>query len=117
MANKIVLVSMLIEIRRMGELDGLFICDQELLEALYGQEAYFGECLGKHSDIAVTLQPSHFTIKSDDREFIKKMSHVIGSVDISGMAPFDYVNGGDMPQLSVESITFLGDTQGAIDVV
>ena len=75
---------------RMGELDGLFIAHQEDVEKLIGEEIYFGEVLGKHSEIFGILEEKHLTIKTDDQAFIIKLREIIGKDTISGFNPFDY---------------------------
>lgn len=73
---------------RSGELTGLFVTTKEKLENLYGQDAYFGEVLGKHSEISGTITEDDFTIKTDNQEFIKLFEELIGD---QGFNPFDYV--------------------------
>tara|TARA_Y100000310_G_scaffold321360_1_gene378878 strand:+ start:3846 stop:4022 length:177 start_codon:yes stop_codon:yes gene_type:complete len=43
---------------RMGNLDGIFIAESDDLDAIMGKDIYFGEILGKHSDIILTLEKS-----------------------------------------------------------
>ena len=73
---------------RSGELTGLFVTTKEKLENLYGQDAYFGEVLGKHSEISGTVTEDDFTIKTDNQEFISLFEELIGE---QGFNPFDYV--------------------------
>ena len=75
---------------RMGELNGLFVAEESEVEKLLGQEIYFGEVLGKHSEIYGELEGDDLTVKSDDQDFINKLVNVIGSTTISGYNPFDY---------------------------
>ena len=76
---------------RMGELDGLFIITEDELKSWYGREAYFGEVLGKHSEIDGMIEESDFTIKSDDQEFIAKIEELLGD-HLSGFYPGDYID-------------------------
>ena len=73
---------------RSGELTGLFVTTKEKLDSIYGQEAYFGEVLGKHSCINGTIIEDDFTIKTDNQEFINLFEELIGE---QGFNPFDYV--------------------------
>jgi hypothetical protein len=73
---------------RSGELTGLFVTTKEKLESLYGKEAYFGEALGKHSEISGTLSEDDFTIRTDNQEFIKLFDELVGD---QGFNPFNYV--------------------------
>jgi hypothetical protein len=75
----------------MGNLDGLFVTTSEELEKLYGKEVYFGEVLGKHSEIYADMKADQFTVKSDDPAFIDKLVEIIGSNTISGFNPFGYL--------------------------
>lgn len=76
---------------RMGDLEGLFVATQEEIDIILGEEIYFGEVLGKHSEIYGTLAKEDLTLKSDDEEFITKLQEVLGvERTISGFNPFDY---------------------------
>ncbi len=78
---------------RMGDIEGLFIAEESRVNDMIGNEIYFGEVLGKHSDIYGTLDEEDLVIKSDDQDFITKLEDVL-DVDergtISGFNPFDY---------------------------
>jgi len=51
---------------RQGSLEGLFVADeQDVLNAI-GKDVYFGEVLGKHSDVHGKLEANEFTPLSDD---------------------------------------------------
>jgi hypothetical protein len=76
---------------RMGVVEGLFITDEDSLAKAYGKEVYFGEILGKHSDISGAFHGDSITIKSKDQDFIDKLESVIGSKNISGYNPLDYI--------------------------
>jgi hypothetical protein len=74
----------------MGDLSGLFIADSAEIEKLIGKEIYFGEVLGKHSEVSGTLDKDDLTVQTDDQEFIKKFEKLIGTGTISGFNPLDY---------------------------
>lgn len=76
---------------RCGEVSGLFTCYKDQLDSIIGSEVYFGEILGKHSDVYGTLNKEDFVIKSDDQEFIKKLEEILGEGTIQGYNPFDYI--------------------------
>ncbi len=78
---------------RMGSLEGLFVADEVDVAAAIGKRMYFGEVLGKHSDIAFDLEAEHLTVASDDQDFLEKLVDLLGA-DISGFNPLDYVPGG-----------------------
>lgn len=76
---------------RMGEVDAIFTCTKEELENAYGKEVYFGEILGKHSEIYGTFREGDITILSDDQEFIAKFEAILGEGTVSGYNPLDYI--------------------------
>lgn len=76
---------------RMGGLSGIFVCDKEELEAAYGKEAYFGEVLGKHSEIYTTVDPESISVLSDDQQFIEQFCRIVGDGTVSGFNPLDYL--------------------------
>ena len=51
---------------RMGELDGLFVATDEVIEIIVGKVVNFGEVLGKHSDVYGTLKDSDLRVSSED---------------------------------------------------
>lgn len=78
--------------RRQGFLDGLFIAEEKDVERLIGRTVYFGEVLGKHSDVFGTIQREEIKELSDDQDFISKLQECVGRDDtISGYNPFDYI--------------------------
>lgn len=75
---------------QMGELEGLFIAEEFDIEKLIGKEIYFGEVLGKHSEIFGILEEKDLIVKSDDQDFIQKFIEIMGDSTISGYNPIDY---------------------------
>lgn len=51
---------------RQGEVEGIFKATKEEVEAAIGKEVYFGEILGKHSDVYGEIEEGEITLKSDD---------------------------------------------------
>jgi hypothetical protein len=86
------IVEMGVEYGRMGTLSGIFVCEKEDLEKLYGKEVYFGEVLGKHSEVVLTMDAECFEIRTEDQEFIAKFIEIMGDGTISGYNPFDYID-------------------------
>jgi hypothetical protein len=84
------LVSFLWDVGRMGAVEGLFITTQEELDKAYGKQVYFGEILGKHSEVQGTLSPEDIKVKSDDQDFIAKLEELLGK-NISGYNPLQYL--------------------------
>lgn len=76
----------------MGDVTGVFIAEAAQVAKAIGQEACFGEILGKHSDVLGTLEAGHFEVLTDDQEFIKKFEKY--GLDGTGYNPLDYIEGG-----------------------
>jgi len=55
---------------RQGDLEGLFVATEEDVAAAVGKEAYFGEVLGKHSEVYGTLEEKEFTVLTDEAAVI-----------------------------------------------
>lgn len=77
---------------RSGNVEGLFIADKEDVEKAMGNSVYFGEILGKHSEIYGTLEEDDLKIKSEDQDFIQKCIEVFGNGTISGYNPLSYLD-------------------------
>jgi len=75
---------------RMGCLESLFVADEKDIKRIMGKEIYFGEVLGKHSEICGEIEECDITIKSEDPEFIDKLVEIIGDTTISGHNPISY---------------------------
>lgn len=80
---------------RSGNVDGIFTCDQETLETAYGKDIYFGEILGKHSEVFGVLEKKDITILSEDQDFINKFEATLGSGTLSGYNPLEYISDTD----------------------
>lgn len=77
-------------VRRMGSVEGLFICDPVVLESHFGDDVYFGEILGKHSEIYGTLDEDDVKLVSDDQEKVEWLLDLLGA-SVSGYNPLDYL--------------------------
>lgn len=76
---------------RAGCIEGLFIADDKAVAELIGKELYFGEVLGKHSELYGPLQKEDLTIDSEDQELIKSLKEAFGSSTLCGYNPLDYI--------------------------
>jgi len=74
---------------RMGHLEGLFVASQEEVNNAIGNTIYFGEVLGKHSDIDVDLEEKHLKVLSEDRDKIEWLVEIMGDTSISGFNPIE----------------------------
>ena len=85
---------------RMGDLNGIFAVNdvgQAALDAIIGTEVYFGEVLGKHSEVQGTLEPEEVTTINATPEDVATVVRVLigempacGWRTISGFNPLDY---------------------------
>lgn len=90
--DKLRLVSFSQDYGRMGELDGLFIVDAEewaTLQKIIEEETeiYFGEVLGKHSEIFGRIKPKDIEVRSENQEFCAEFRRL--KLD-TGYNPLDY---------------------------
>ena len=77
---------------RMGSVSSTFVCNEDDLNNAIGSDIYFGEILGKHSEVYGTLNQEDVKIVSDDQDFIIKFEKVIGENWSSGYNPLHYIN-------------------------
>lgn len=73
---------------RNGDLSGIFIADADAVEKIQGKEVYFGEVLGKHSDIHGTIDPGEITLVSDKPSDVEVFARL--GLD-NGYNPFSYL--------------------------
>lgn len=77
---------------RMGSINSLFVADPEQIKSAIGRQVYFGEVLGKHSEIYGTLSENDITLVSDDQEKVKWLVEVTGGWEtINGLNPLEYL--------------------------
>lgn len=73
---------------RNGSLRGTFVADSSKIESSISKFVYFGEVLGKHSQIQGVLTEEDFTLVSDKPEHVDWFI----SLDLAnGFNPFDYL--------------------------
>lgn len=92
--SKSVLVRFFWDCGRMGDVEGLFVTDEATLEKSYGKRVYFGEILGKHSEVYGTLDREDITLVTDDQDFITRIVDLLGE-DLSGYNPLDKIEESD----------------------
>jgi hypothetical protein len=68
---------------------GLFIATPEQVASIIGKEIYFGEILGKHSEIFGTIEANEIENLNAPEEVIDWLFLNIGNT-VSGYNPFDY---------------------------
>jgi hypothetical protein len=60
------------DVRRGGKVVGQFIATDEEVDTAIGSDVYFGEILGKHSEVRGTLDREDLRRVTDDEKFIRK---------------------------------------------
>ena len=77
---------------RMGDLYGVFLARPEDVAAAMGRRAYFGEVLGKHSEVWCDIDAENVTMVSDSPEAVR----VVAELGLtSGYNPLSYCNAED----------------------
>lgn len=73
---------------RLGELEGLFVADERDVIDLDGKTLYFGDVLGKHSDIELEIESDMFTEVDVPVESINAIEKELGAT-WSGFNPVE----------------------------
>jgi len=78
---------------RQGCLDGVFEATPEDVASAMGTNVYFGEVLGKFSEINGEIEEGDIELLTDDQEFIDRAKKY--GVIPQGFNPFDYIDEGE----------------------
>lgn len=73
---------------RMGSLDGLFIADEKEVADAIGKTVYFGEALGKHSEVEDEMTEEMFEAIDLPEDVLNILEQKIG-ITLSGYNPLD----------------------------
>ena len=76
------------DVPRMGTVDSTFVATQSEIDGAMGSRVYFGEILGKHSEIYGTLDAEDLEVLSEDQDEIAIFERTVGS---TGHCPLDYI--------------------------
>jgi hypothetical protein len=57
---------------RNGTLHGLFVAEDDDVKAIIGRDAYFGEVLGKHSEVQGPIEEGDIKLITQDQDFVAK---------------------------------------------
>ena len=103
---------------RMGDLDAVFTADPDDVKKLIGFEVYFGEILGKHSDIFFHILEDMIVEVECSDTFVTEAENILGCrgyngsfpetptgkiyVTLSGDNPFSYIEPGDFTEHECE---------------
>ncbi len=72
---------------RHGEVSGIFIAEDWQIKDLIGEHVYFGEILGKHSQVEGYIEEGDITLISQNPDFVQMFKEHIGKV---GYNPVEY---------------------------
>lgn len=75
---------------RQGSVEGLFVATEKEVNDAIGKDVYFGEILGKHSDIYGTIEDGDITKIEVDSDVVNKLIPHLG-VTWSGYNPLSYI--------------------------
>ncbi len=89
---------------RSGELEGLFVATEEEIKNTIGQYAYFGEVLGKHSEVCGDIEEDEISKIDLDSETVERVSKILGDT-WSGFNPMNYIQ----YECSICGDTYSGD--------
>lgn len=76
--------------RRQGSVEGLFVATEEEVKNAVGEYVYFGEILGKHSEIYGTIEEGEIEKVDVDSDAVEKVTKFLGD-SWSGYNPLDYI--------------------------
>lgn len=74
-----------------GELEGLFVATEEDISHLIGKCCYFGEVLGKHSDVGGIIEKTDISKVELDSYTVNKVADTLGNT-WCGFNPMKYVS-------------------------
>lgn len=74
---------------RGGQLTGIFVAKQDQVAKLIGTKVYFGEVLGKHSEVVVEIEEKDIELISDNVEEVALFEKLNMT---TGYNPLDYVD-------------------------
>lgn len=86
---------------RYGRIEGVFICTKEEYTNILNKNVYFGEVLGKHSDVWGTVEECELTIVSEDQVQIAWLEATFGTKNICGYNPLSYIYDGDIDDTDI----------------
>lgn len=76
MSDKKVLAKFYEDWGRHGSIESVFVTTIDKINEMTGKNFYFGECLGKHSEVTGKFKASNFTVLSADEDFVTKCEEV-----------------------------------------
>lgn len=89
------LIKLHIDFGRQGNISGLFLADTREIKKIIKdkQRLYFGEALGKHSEISCILSHEDYTVVTINESDISDIERIFGDDPcLSGYYIFDYIS-------------------------
>lgn len=74
---------------RSGHLEGLFVATEDEVSSMIGEHVYFGEVLGKHSEVQGKIEKGDITKLDISNEAVLEVEKHLGR-NWSGINPLDY---------------------------
>lgn len=78
---------------RYGTIEGTFVADEQKVADAIGEYVYFGDILGKHSEVSGNLCEGDLTVVTDDADFIERAIEY--GIDSTGYNPLGFIEEGD----------------------
>lgn len=75
---------------RSGSIEGLFIEEEKNIKKIVGKDVYFGEVLGKFSEVYGTIEEGEITKVDIPTDVVELLENKIGET-LSGFNPFNYL--------------------------
>lgn len=76
---------------RSGSVEGIFIATEAEVQDAIGEYIYFGEILGKHSEVDGVLKETDLEVLDVSQTTIEEMESILGNT-LSGYNPLHYVS-------------------------
>lgn len=76
---------------RSGSVEGIFVADEKYMQEALGKDVYFGEILGKHSEIHGKLEEGDIEALTSNQIFIRQFMDILGEDFCVGYNPLDYI--------------------------
>lgn len=96
---------------RSGSVEGLFVATEKEVKEAIGKDVYFGEILGKHSEIYGVLEEQDIGKVKVSSEAVEEIAKILGTT-WSGYNPLDYLRltcPRCEDELSVDEMMFIED--------
>ena len=84
-----------VDFGRMGSLRSVLIADSDAVAKSIGRRVYFGEVLGKHSEVFFNLEESHLTAVSTDPAAIELLTSLSLEMGLNPLAALTCAKCGD----------------------